>query len=149
MEKDLWLSELDGILHEVRALLMRKHHDYGSENLLRHGEYGIIVRIDDKTSRVSALLQQERRVEDESLRDTWMDVVGYGLQALALFHKEEVLKDHVEDRNESNDPVGSGGECCLCGGERRDAQISASEEVRRDTSRDEKPRSCYSRDYHR
>lgn len=39
-------------------LLDRKQQDYGSQNIARHGEFGVLVRCDDKTARIANLLKQ-------------------------------------------------------------------------------------------
>ena len=144
MKEEQWLSKLDRVIDEVRTLLIKKHHDYGSTNLLRHGQYGIVVRIDDKTSRICSLLQQEERVKDEPLRATWIDIVGYALQALVLFYEEELLKDYVAHRNKDNDPIGSGSKYCCSRRESSNTQGEKKKEVRRAPCRNEKSGRRYS-----
>ena len=75
-------------------LLDRKQQDYGSENIARHGEFGVLVRCDDKTARIANLLKQQPKLEltddpseqtstkveaqNESLLDSWKDLANYG-----------------------------------------------------------------------
>lgn len=72
------------------ALLMdRKQQDYGSGNISINGELGVMVRTQDKISRIKNLLQKEMRSEaqipnNESLLDSWADLANYGVIGLLL-----------------------------------------------------------------
>jgi hypothetical protein len=77
-------------LHEVMValeeMLIKKHHDYGSENLKKHGVYGVIVRLDDKLTRVENLNKNNGKgeVTDESIRDTFGDIAGYSIMTMVM-----------------------------------------------------------------
>ena len=43
---------------DLVALLARKQHDYGPENILRFGNRGLLVRLHDKVARLENLLSQ-------------------------------------------------------------------------------------------
>ena len=73
-------------------LLDRKQQDYGSQNIARHGEFGVLVRCDDKTARLANLLKTLKTMEltddpdeqpetpkNESVLDSWLDLANYGL----------------------------------------------------------------------
>lgn len=79
-------KNLDIVLNEIKNVLVSKHHDYGSKNLLRHGLKGIIVRVDDKTSRVDNLISfnKEEMVKSETIIDTFIDIAGYAIQACMI-----------------------------------------------------------------
>lgn len=72
---------------QVTDILIRKHSDYGPENILKFGQTGIIVRMYDKMSRLENLLKNSKHnfntamsaniVQDESIIDTLTDIVGY------------------------------------------------------------------------
>lgn len=78
--------DLENVLQEIKNILIKKHHDYGSQNLLRHGNLGIIVRIDDKTARLSNFFEntKEFKVETEKVEDTYIDIAGYAIQGILL-----------------------------------------------------------------
>jgi hypothetical protein len=74
--------------------LDRKQQDYGSQNIARHGEFGVLVRCDDKTARIANLLSKRKGIEladspadcvmpdqaqNESRLDSWLDLANYGL----------------------------------------------------------------------
>ena len=76
---------LDAQWTELRALLRRKHRKYGTENLLLHGEYGIMVRLDDKMARLGYMLDHpDEAADDETIEDTLRDVAGYAIAWLML-----------------------------------------------------------------
>jgi hypothetical protein len=79
---------LDEQLKIIKEILLQKHHDYGADNLKRHGLKGILVRLDDKTARIDNLL----KIKDgsapnkvgETIEDTFYDIAGYAIQAILL-----------------------------------------------------------------
>lgn len=84
LEEVTFVQLLDRELGEIRQLLIEKRHDYGASNLSDDGEYGIVVREGDKISRLRNLLLSQGTPNFESLEDTWLDVVGYGLLGLMM-----------------------------------------------------------------
>lgn len=75
---------------EVAALVIKKQRDYGPKNILNcpvGPELGLIVRLSDKLARLSNLVQNGATPQNEALRDTWMDIMGYGLVGLMVNDK--------------------------------------------------------------
>lgn len=72
------------------ALLMdRKQQDYGSSNISTTGELGVMVRSQDKVSRLRNLLAKEMKSGElttcfESVEDSWSDLANYGVIGLLL-----------------------------------------------------------------
>ena len=60
-------------------VLTRKQHDYGHENINAFGIVGVAVRISDKIARYNNLGIRNAKVENETLLDTLMDLVGYAV----------------------------------------------------------------------
>ena len=82
-------ENLDIVIGNIREMLLKKNHDYGSENLKKFGQYGIMVRLTDKISRLDNLLSGDRAmVKSETIDDTFMDIAGYAIQSLVLFDSE-------------------------------------------------------------
>jgi len=67
------------ITDEAIALLCKKHEDYGKGNISDSGLLGIAVRLHDKTSRLLNLLMQGKEPENESVYDTLIDTINYGV----------------------------------------------------------------------
>lgn len=72
---------------EIVNLLMRKQHDYGP-NSVQNAPYGavqgLITRLHDKLSRAANLTVNGRTSNNESLRDTFLDIAGYGIIGLMV-----------------------------------------------------------------
>lgn len=97
---------LDDVLAEIRDLMLRKQSDYGPSNIMETPiarladawgvlgmdpevagpQLGVFVRLNDKMARLLEGFKNggETRVIGETLRETWLDVVGYGLIALMV-----------------------------------------------------------------
>lgn len=77
---------------ELNVTYERKNADYGdsfAQSLDKHGLIAAIVRMDDKMSRVINLYKaDERLVEDESIRDTLMDLANYAIMSVMWLDAE-------------------------------------------------------------
>jgi hypothetical protein len=87
IEFDEYEKKLDEVLNKIKLLLISKHRDYGSENLLRYGRLGVLVRLSDKISRLHNLIfeKKEISVKSETIEDTFLDIAGYSIQSMVLF----------------------------------------------------------------
>lgn len=61
------------------VLLDSKHRDYGSGNIARFGEMGVVVRASDKLARLETLVFSGRQPNHETVLDTWRDLSLYAL----------------------------------------------------------------------
>jgi len=61
----------------ILATLCRKQNDYGHENIARFGRLGLLVRVHDKIARLHNLLAKGGVPQNESIEDTYVDIVGY------------------------------------------------------------------------
>jgi len=77
---------LDALLKNIKEMLVKKHHDYGADNLKKHGLIGINVRLDDKMARLNNFFENTNvfKVDTETAKDTYRDVAGYAIQAILL-----------------------------------------------------------------
>ncbi len=67
---------------EVADLVVRKQRDYGPKNIMNSlvsPELSIAVRLNDKLARLVNLHQSGANPENETLKDTADDIIGYGL----------------------------------------------------------------------
>lgn len=70
---------------DLYNLLCRKQHDYGHQNIDNFGMIGVAVRICDKIARADNLLKRDRTaVKDETIIDTYLDIIGYAVIAQML-----------------------------------------------------------------
>ena len=73
---------------EGLALFRKKNADYG--NAYKHyGAVGVIVRMGDKIQRLASITSRDiRLVNDETLRDTLLDLHNYSAMAIALLDED-------------------------------------------------------------
>ena len=90
--KEITSSELNeahaNICDGLKALRLKKGHDYGNVFEQTIGDYGLIspiVRFRDKLGRLENLLKvRDAAVEDESIRDTILDLGNYCILTCAV-----------------------------------------------------------------
>lgn len=58
-------------------LLVRKQHDYGHDNINNFGLVGIAIRMCDKVARIRNLTKRGDDAQNESIVDSYMDLIGY------------------------------------------------------------------------
>lgn len=80
------------VANQIVALLDKKRHDYGENNIRKFGSYGILIRVSDKVERLINLTKKEEPL-NESVEETWRDIAGYAILALVeLEHEKERKK---------------------------------------------------------
>lgn len=72
------------LFEELIYLLVSRQAKYGHRNILKFEELGLCVRMSDKVARLANLEEGGFTFDDESVVDTWMDVVGYSVIASML-----------------------------------------------------------------
>ena len=75
-------GELDQI--DTWSILCDKQRDYGPNNIARFGQSGLLLRLHDKVARMENLLNNNKDAKNESLHDTYLDIVGYSVIGLML-----------------------------------------------------------------
>ena len=76
---------------EAENLLLSKHRDYGPKNISGSpggAINGLRVRIHDKLARINNLYDSGATPENESLRDSFIDMANYALIALLVLDGE-------------------------------------------------------------
>ncbi len=82
---DVW-----AILDTAGNLLIRKHHDYGPKNIAHSPGgplNGLRVRMWDKVARINNLLDSNVSPSNESLRDSFLDLLNYSAIAMMVLDK--------------------------------------------------------------
>ena len=72
------------LTNEIAELVIAKQADYGQSNILDFGEYGVLVRTNDKIARLKNLYKQGKKPKNEAVDDSWMDTAGYAIVALLV-----------------------------------------------------------------
>jgi hypothetical protein len=80
--EDVWR-----IFDSAGTLLLRKHSDYGAKNIAHSPGgplNGLRVRMWDKTARINNLLDSKVSPSNESLRDSFIDLMNYSAIAILV-----------------------------------------------------------------
>ena len=81
------------ITEEMNALYERKNHDYGnsfSETFRKLGIISAATRMLDKMNRIVSLVtKDQQKVNDESLRDTLIDIANYSVMTIMEIDKKK------------------------------------------------------------
>jgi len=75
------------IMDAAGNLLIRKHHDYGPKNIAHSPGgplNGLRVRMWDKIARINNLLDSGVQPSNESLRDSFLDLLNYSAIAMMV-----------------------------------------------------------------
>lgn len=75
----------------LAELLIKKQKDYGPKNISDSPGgplNGLRVRMFDKLARINNLLETGAKPENESLRDSFMDIANYAIIAMMVLDKQ-------------------------------------------------------------
>ena len=84
---DEFISNMWSVLDAAGNLLISKHHDYGPLNIARSPGgpiNGLRVRMWDKIARINHLVDNNSAPQNESLRDSFMDLLNYSAIAIMV-----------------------------------------------------------------
>ena len=84
---DEFISDMWRIMDAAGNLLIAKHHDYGPLNIARSPGgpiNGLRVRMWDKIARINNLVDSKVNPSNESLRDSFMDLLNYSAIAIMV-----------------------------------------------------------------
>lgn len=87
-------SKFESITKEMLELYKIKNKNYGNSFSKQFEEYGltsVCIRLEDKLNRLKSLNKQgkEANVDDESIRDTLIDLANYSVLAMIEIDKGE------------------------------------------------------------
>tara|TARA_R100000742_G_C4276496_1_gene97627 strand:- start:1715 stop:2200 length:486 start_codon:yes stop_codon:yes gene_type:complete len=97
LESEFWWLNLGGLVllaygdldpYEVSRILADKQRDYGPNNIARFAEKGLILRLHDKVARLENLLSSSSAAKNESIADTYLDIIGYSVIGLMWMNDE-------------------------------------------------------------
>ena len=78
------ISQYKAVQKEAIELFQKKNKDYG-DAFANYGPVGVIVRMGDKINRLSSVTKnQVSLVQNESIRDTLIDLHNYTAMAIML-----------------------------------------------------------------
>jgi len=75
-------DNFDNVVKEAKELAIKKNKLYGVDNLLIFDGFGILVRINDKVSRLNNLINPFNHkidIKHEKLNDILLDLINYSI----------------------------------------------------------------------
>ena len=88
---DDFIIDVWSILDSAGNLLISKHHDYGPKNIAHSPGgplNGLRVRIWDKVARINKLIDSNVSPSNESLADSFIDLLNYSAIAIMVLDKK-------------------------------------------------------------
>tara|TARA_B100000900_G_C20161076_1_gene545963 strand:- start:117 stop:377 length:261 start_codon:yes stop_codon:yes gene_type:complete len=83
------VEQLKTVQNEARLLFEKKNKDYG-DAFANYGPVGVIVRMGDKINRLSSITNNGiSLVDNESIRDTLIDLHNYSAMAIMLLDEDK------------------------------------------------------------
>jgi len=83
------VKQLEKIQLEGKELFKKKNQDYG-DAFAEYGVIGVLVRMGDKIKRLQSISQKSiTLVNDESMRDTLIDLQNYASMAIMLMDEDK------------------------------------------------------------
>jgi hypothetical protein len=82
-----FVTDVWRIMDTAGNLLIRKHHDYGPKNIAHSPGgplNGLRVRMWDKIARINNLIDSDVQPSNESLRDSFLDLLNYSAIAMMV-----------------------------------------------------------------
>ena len=99
IKKSTKVDDFKEITKEMLELYEKKNHDYGDsfgETYQKLGLISAVTRISDKVNRLQSLCTKEQKINDESIRDSFIDTANYCIMAIIEMDKEDLNNDEVE-----------------------------------------------------
>lgn len=84
---DKFTTDMWQVFDRAGNLLLKKHKDYGPTNISRSPGgplNGLRVRMHDKTARINHLIDKGATPENESLKDSFIDLLNYAAIAIMV-----------------------------------------------------------------
>ena len=94
------VQQMQNVQTEGLELFKKKNADYG-DSFANFGPVGVIVRMGDKINRLSSVTTNGvHLVDNESVRDTLIDLHNYAAMAIMLLDEKKKKKTRVEQLKE-------------------------------------------------
>ena len=86
------VAQHDKLCAELNELYARKNHDYGDSFHISYQKWGLpmaAIRLGDKFQRFETLIRTKQKVQDESIRDTLIDLANYALMTVMELDRDK------------------------------------------------------------
>jgi hypothetical protein len=102
------VQQYTAVQKEAFELFTKKNQDYG-DSFATYGPVGVIVRMGDKISRLSSITKSGiTLVNNESIRDTLIDLHNYAAMGIMLLDEKAVNPRIKELKRKNTSPTANG-----------------------------------------
>ncbi len=102
------VQQYTAVQKEALELFTKKNQDYG-DSFATYGPVGVIVRMGDKISRLSSITKSGiTLVNNESIRDTLIDLHNYAAMGIMLLDEKAVNPRIKELKRKNTSPTANG-----------------------------------------
>lgn len=94
-KKNTKVDDFEEITNEMLELYKAKNSDYGDsfgETYEKLGLISAVTRITDKVNRLQSLCTKEQKINDESIRDTLIDLADYSIMTIIEMERDDDSK---------------------------------------------------------
>lgn len=90
------------VMKEYFELWQKKQRSYGPGNIGAFGALGCLIRSNDKIQRLRRhyFMKKNVSLSDETIQDTWLDMLGYALMGLVCERKQWPSLEFTDDPEE-------------------------------------------------
>ena len=95
-EIPVYADDFKNITQKMHETYLKKNHDYGNsfdKSLDKFGLVASTVRLGDKMNRIESLTSKIALVNDESIKDTLLDLANYAIMTVMWLNKNGNVKD--------------------------------------------------------
>ena len=93
------VQQLETVQNEAKLLFAKKNKDYG-DAFASFGSVGVIIRMGDKINRLCSITSNGiSLVNDESIRDTLIDLHNYAAMAVMLIDEKQEANHEADKKN--------------------------------------------------
>lgn len=91
-------NDFEKVANEIVDMLSKKFQAYGEDNLKMYGLMGVLVRMQDKVSRLSNQIFTNN-MNFETIEDVLKDIAGYSIATLVLMDKQLITRFGIADKH--------------------------------------------------
>jgi hypothetical protein len=93
------LKKFEDILKRMAETFSIKNADYGNSQIIEFGLLGLVIRMNDKMSRLKSIVKSDAiKVREESLEDTLMDQAVYSVMSIMYLHGDFFDEEQIDVR---------------------------------------------------
>ena len=94
MSEDTFEKDLNAVMADIKALMLKQHKERGELAVEKFGELGMLVRSSDLLNRIESGILEEQK-EDFDME--WKELAAHAIRCLILFYNEEDIDEFIRE----------------------------------------------------